>query len=413
MNNWGRFIELFDRFQYKYKGIELNKVVSFELFSIANGTALPFKYTCIANLFRGLNVSRLKQKNNTYILFTKGGGGRKNHDDICAYVKNEISPSSDYALCELGKKIVFNPILIIDVYLFCLKFLKRCNLSFGQKFRFFSFVMLYCNTIYLLQKYDYKWIEKYLCFLNPASFENLLTQFMSQKGITTYSLSDGVFMDYGKDAPVDAVNYHNLTSDFLLLWGKYSINEYTKLGINPQRLLLSGYPKHSVLKKLKTNNPYKKCCVLLARNNYESSNLSLMDILASFTNEIEVDLKLHPSNNFSKYNALADSRNLNILSSKTTIDDCLNNANYDFAIAVNTTSYFEAFINGLPCFRYFDNSFLLMDGLDDVFSNKEGLKRCINHFSNLNLDDYQKEICSKLEYVMGFGVNNYKVCING
>ena len=413
MNNWERFEELFDRFQYKYKGIALNKVASFELFMIANGTSLPFRYTCIANLFRGVNISKLRQKCNSSILYTKGEGGRKNHDSICSFVKDEIGPCSDYTIRELGKKLAFNPLLIISVYVYCFRFLKDYNLNYGQKFRFYSFIMQYCNTIDLLQKYDYSWIKKYLCFLNPASFENLITQFMNQKGIVTFSLTDGIFMNYGNNAPVDAVSYHNLSSNYLLMWGQYSVDEYKKIGISSQCLLLAGCPKHTSLKKLKPNNPYKKCCVLLARNGYESSNLKLLDILSSFADKIEFDLKLHPKNDYSKYEILANSMHLHVLDSKISIDDCLNNDNYDFAIAVNTTSYYEAFINGLPCFRFTDGTFILMEGLNDVFSNQDELIRCINVYSNMDRQLYQQEIVSKLEYVMGFGINNYNACING
>lgn len=45
---------------------------------------------------------------------------------------------------------------------------------------------------------------------------------------------------------------------------------------------------------------------------------------------------------------------MDIIADELTVNDCLNKEAFDFAIAVNTTAYYEAYMRGLPCLRYLD-----------------------------------------------------------
>lgn len=94
-----------------------------------------------------------------------------------------------------------------------------------------------------------------------------------------------------------------------------------------------------------------------------------------------------------------------------TINDCLNPEAFDWAIAVNTTAYYESLMKGVPCFRFEDDIYQLPYGYEDKFETVGQLSFMIDTLKSKDIDIYQKEIDAMLEYTMGIGINNYKEII--
>ena len=92
---------------------------------------------------------------------------------------------------------------------------------------------------------------------------------------------------------------------------------------------------------------------------------------------------------------------MDIVSEELTINDCLNKEAFDFAIAVNTTAYYEAYMRGLPCLRYLDEFFSLSKGCNDIFQTKEEFSSLMERIKATSMQDYQSEIDYILSYVMG------------
>ena len=224
-------------------------------------------------------------------------------------------------------------------------------------------------------------------------------------------MQEGIYFIFKKNPPVDLIQYENFETDNLMCWGKFSVDEFISYGISPSRLSIAGYPKKVEIKLIKQNNSFKRCMILVARDSFRNTNMALLNILSNYSDEYEFYIKLHPSCDYSFYSNYSDSHNMIIVPKETTVNECLINSVYDFAVAVNTTAYYEALMRGLPCLRFYDGTFDLMAGCNDLFGTDEEFVKQINLIRKLPLSDYQKEVDEILEYAMGVGIDNYKATV--
>jgi hypothetical protein len=160
---------------------------------------------------------------------------------------------------------------------------------------------------------------------------------------------------------------------------------------------------------MKPMNPFKRCMVLLA-GGMRNTNIQLLKILSLHLSEYSFCLKPHPSSDadYAFYQQYALQNGFGIISKRLAINECLNNMEYDFAIAVCTTTYYEALMRGIPCLRFYDGSFDLMTGYDDVFATDSEFQNKIIEIQGKTIDRYQNEINSILKYAVGIGIDNYK-----
>ena len=288
--------------------------------------------------------------------------------------------------------------------------LKGTNLSIKQKLILASKTIYYINTIDSLSKIDFSFVKIYLAFCGTLDLENLLTQHLNNLNIKTYSLQHGLYFIYQKDIPIDCVNYENFESNFLLCWGNYTVEEYNKYGIPQRQLLVAGYPKETSREPIKNNNNYKRCLVLLTRTVYEYANKNLIELLTEYSKKtnIQFSFKLHPSLDNMYYEELTKSQhNFNILDNSKTLLSYLDNRDFDFAITINTTSYYEAIIKGIPSLQYNDGSYDDMYGCDKSFSTIEELDSILQDIKGKSAFIYQNQIDEMLKYTMGLGTDKY------
>lgn len=410
MTNYQEFRKLFESFNLKYKGYDLNMMISRGLYDIATKPKKGFYRSSLRLLFNKFDVQQLDLKNeNKSILFYQGIGYRKDENLWCDYIQEQIdADSKPFYSKDIDKGVSFHPRVILRVFFAVMRSLKNSGLTFWQKCDIYTRVMPYCNTIHDLESIDLGWVKKYVAMLYPLSLGALFTQYFKKKGVETIALADGIYFDYGEDAPYDAVNYDDFISDQLLFWGDYSRREYVKIGLNGESLKVGGYPKDEQLQSVKTPNTFKKCCVLLARTPFDDSNMLLLNVLKQYSNEIKFSLKLHPSNDVCVYSKFAENHGFAMVDKNLTLDVCIGKEVFDFAIAVNTTAYYEALIKGLPCLRFRDDShFLMMEGYADDFHTSEEFQERLNSIKNMPTIDYQKAISQMLQDAIGFGINNY------
>ena len=95
------------------------------------------------------------------------------------------------------------------------------------------------------------------------------------------------------------------------------------------------------------------------------------------------------------------------MSPNKTINDCLKNKGFDFSIAINTTAYYEILMNGIPCLRFHDETFVLMTGLYDFFTNESQFESQISLLQTIPEHQYQDNVNQLLEYAIGLGIDNY------
>ena len=390
----------------------MNRVICIELWKIANNS-ISFSFCKIIKyLFTCKNVSRMDTS--AEILSTSGSNGRKDHMDLYKQVIKKLGNKTVFNDPDSWEDInCFHPIMIFRVMFLSLSILKDSDLFFKQKVDLTSEVIYYCNTLLALRKLDFSKTKKYLCEIDVRRFENLMTQYMQLKNIPTFSMEEGIFYIFKGEIPHDSVHYEVLTTDKLLCWSQYVIDEFSQYGIEKDRLILAGYPKKVERKNIKKSSSLKKCLVMVARKQFDSANYKLLDILKSMTNQYDFCLKLHPSCDYHSYEQYALKNGMYIINKETTLIDCLQQDCYNWAIAVNTTAYYETLMKGIPCFRFLDESYSLPNGGDDSFETRGELETLLEMFKHSNTEIYQKDIDEMLTYTIGIGIDNYSKAICG
>lgn len=410
MSDFERFKRLYQQYCLTYKGIEINRAICLEVWLFANHKIMTGPKTVLRNLFCVKDVHRMDT--NCEIL-TTCCSGRRDYLEIYENLVNNLGSKTTYnAPYTWPDKYHFRPSLIFQIIRKSLKLLKGAELSLLEKIALSTVACYYCNTLSELQKMDFSRVKKYVCEIDVNRFENLLTQYMNQQSIPTFTMEEGLFYVFKGNIPIDSVHYELLTSNYLLCWGQYVTDEYKSFGIKEERLKLAGYPRKVEKYHFRNDNhSFKRCVVLLARKQFDEANFKLLKILGEISGEYNFHLKLHPSCDFQKYKVFADNHNMIMVEKAKTINDCLNPEAFDWAIAVNTTAYYESLMKGVPCFRFEDDIYQLPYGYEDKFETVGQLSFMIDTLKSKDIDIYQKEIDAMLEYTMGIGINNYKEII--
>lgn len=404
MTNVERYRELCKFLAYKFKGIELSHIVALKIWGEAREKKI-FTWHHLVYLFKAYDVRKLKLPEHNGFLATYMEEWRKDHYTLYNNVLSKLKDTPERNdLFNLKKHFAFHPLVIIKLLYHFFFALKRSRLSFEQKLNWFSEYVFLCNTIVELRTIDFSKVTKYLSMCHVLGLENLLTQFFRQQGIITFSLEEGIYIIYKKNFIIGAIAYELFETDHLLCWGQFTKDQYIEFGIDKNRIDVAGYPKSQELKHQRQDNQYKKCLVMLAGPVFGDVNMNLLSLLDTLKGEFDVVLKSHPVN-YSEMEKYAKSHSLSIVPKQQTIADCFINGEYDFCIAVNTTAYYESWMAGIPCVRYYDNRFDNFNGFNDFFSNRDELICLINEYRKKPKND--REICSMLEYSIGFGIDNY------
>lgn len=416
MNNFEKYKKLKSQFDFVYKGIHFNRVLALPLWQLANGTfRLSWKAHALA--FLSIDVGKMQfPTGNQTILSTFGRyTGRRDHLEIYRTVLNKLGGQASYNdTTKWSYKLAFHLRIMAAVWRYVRKEMSESPLTFMEKIDLAVWCIHYCNTLEEIRKLDFSGVKKYLCQCSVLDLENLMTQYMKLQGMPTYSLQEGMYYIFKTNPPIDSVQYENFETDNLLCWGQFSIDEDHSYGIPAERLRLAGYPKDVELHALKSDNLFRRCMILLARDTFRETNNKLLGILSDFSSGYEFCLKLHPSCDYGYYEQYASSHNMSIVSKEKTINDSLDIEEYDFCIGVNTTAYYESLMRGLPCLRFWDGSFDLPAGCKyDVFTTKEDFTTCLGTLKNKSNAEYQTDINEVLRYAMGIGIDNYRKILCG
>lgn len=411
--NFERYKQLQRQFDYKFHGVQLSLATTFSLASIADGKEIIPRKRLFKYLFTSFDLKNLNfDKSNNTVLSTYRDVYRKDYIEVYKYVTEQLGDivSVNY-LCEFKYRFCFHPFLICKIFLIVLYTFRKESIGIFSLLRYVAECVFYCNNILALEKLDLNGIKKYLAFENALEIENIITQYMKTKGVKTYSLCEGFYKAYMPPKSIDAVAHENMVTEGLICWGEFSKDEFSKIGISEDRLVIGGYPRNVSRCSFKENNSFKRCVVLMALESLAESNFNLLKLLSTYTENIQFSLKLHPSNNYDEYKKRADMYGIQIIDKSKTLQECIDNDVYDFAIAVNTTTYYECLLKGVPCFRYKEDCFNLYYGYDDIFCNQIELDSLIEDFKSKNISEYAKDVEQVVRYVIGYGINNYKAIL--
>ncbi len=402
---------MYDRLKTVQKGVYLNKVLCSTLMYIAGGKSEALgSLKSLANFLLSFDVRELKQGplQDTLVVFGYYPS-RKDHRELMENIAKRIGECTYLDMSKWNRRhLKISPKNILKGLRDGFWNMSGVGMSAKERLLLAANLCFYLNTLDEISKVDFSNTHKFLCLANTLDLENLFTQFLKTKGIKTYSLMEGAYFIQENELPITNIAFENLSSDIQLCWGQFSKDQFIKYGYAPSKMIVAGYPKNVEGEPMKDNNPYKKGVVLLSQYFLERQNLSLIDILANYTDKIEFSLKLHPSLDFNFYSSLANEKGMSILPKDMTLKQCVDNTNFDFAIAINSTAYYEALMRGLPCMRFYDGSYTPLAGCDDEFADFDTFIHQLNRIKSLPTNEYQKEVDNALMYAVGWGIDEYK-----
>lgn len=408
ITSFGKYKELKSQLEFSYRGFVMGRILSIRCWDWANNNRLPLSNLRLFFKRKDLSflVSSIKGKKNAIF----SDIGRKDHKGTFLNIADKVK--GEY--CIVGHFDSYRVDNCFDLralsIAFSLVFKNVHHVNVVKKMCIAAVVCMYINTINELLKLEIQSLKRFVVFSAVHETQNLLAQYFKLKGSQVMGLTHGAQFVYEKNIPRDAINYENLHID-CLVWGEMTKDEYVKFGIDDKTLFVAGYPKKIDVKGVNSKPWKNSCIVFLCRPAFDESNMRLMKVLAHFTNDYSFSLKLHPDCDYVKYEGVCKDNNMKLLPKSMSLSDCMDSSLYSFAIAVNTTTYYEIQLAGIPCLRYDDgDSYDLMKGLDnDRFSNTEELSKSIDWIRHIiDNNEYDELRDSSLKYNIGLGIDRYR-----
>ena len=304
MDEFGSYKDLKEKCEFSYKGIYLNYAAASTIWGIANNRN-TLKFRSIARAFRIFVVPQNKDKFKVFALY--GRYYRKDYIEVYNSIMAKLGGGvhSCYITKCKTKFVfsIFNSLFVAKHFLF-----KKNFLDIPLKYRLIliSEIIEYCNFIDYYEKNNKEVVEKFISMCSCQDYGNILAQYYHNKGVKTFSLLEGAGFIQRPCRTADCLSYENFFSDKLLVWSNLTFQEYYNWGVPLDKLVIAGCPKKLNYTEMKSNNKYERCILLLARESYRKSNITLLNILVNSKYGFDVSLKLHPGSDFSFYSDYAD-----------------------------------------------------------------------------------------------------------
>jgi hypothetical protein len=127
---------------------------------------------------------------------------------------------------------------------------------------------------------------------------------------------------------------------------------------------------------------------------------------------VKISIKPHPhSDNLLTIQNLCDANNLEYIDIGISINELLKDNTFDFAIAYQTTTYYEAMYYGLICFRYAFKENEDYGDMEDRFVTITELENLIYKISKIDMMELTNTVTNLLVDNLGLGINRYKEII--
>ena len=414
-SHFEKYIFLENEFSFSYNDINYGVVLSPQFREIA--------YDCLndseikLNDIRRLIISskevvKLKEAFDNYDFVVTTLYNRKDYNDLISSCFCSINYTK-INLLDLPYIKSFNLKHILIGIKKCL--LKSSKISFKKRLYLTSYTIYYLNIYSSIEKCfkNFSFENKsYIAFNSSYDIETLLTQYFNKKTKNTFHLSHGVsYIIYGNFIPIDILNGRNIQAKNVLSWGESSKSYLEPLFVAQNKnckIIVAGNPQYPY-KEINIKTTFKKGIVFLGRSIYDDSNFKLLILLSEIykTFKIYFDIKPHPSSDIELYKNIVKEMPFSFLTRELTPINILRSGEYDFAVAYNTTTYFEAMYYDLLCFRYSLNENELYEGLDDKFSTLDEFEMKINYFKETNFSTINKIVHKVLVNNLGMGINEY------
>jgi len=403
---------------YNYKGIDLSKVIAWNLLGIVvYGYKAKLKDFIYYPFLRidTLKLNKSFQLHDT--LFTTFFEGRKDYLELLSKISASIDNPAIVPINPHRKSLRINLSETIRLIRFIYGNRQLDGLGLMLKLYLIFMLVYYCHAIDDM-KYTFRKAnltnKKYIPFNSAVGIEALLTLFFKSKGVKTFHIFHGIFGRYKIKIANDIINGENINAEYILAYSESTKEDLIRdFGHLPDKIFIAGNPKFPS-KEISVNTQFKKCIVLNGFSFYDMEFLTLLTLLNEVALEtgITFEVKPHPTSKILLYPEIKNLEHINFIPRGKTIKELFKTEKYDFAITFNTVTYYECMYYNLICLRYSVGENLNFDGLDDRFVNGESLLGRIAYFKNHGQSRLNHDIKQLLIRTLGAGVNNYSNIVN-
>lgn len=395
---------------------DLSRIIAYDLVNVSYGQRRPYHILRdSAMVFIRPHIEIAPEVGRGKTLFCIGRYKRPDYYEVFEYILNR-SEVGAVAVDDADShiRIDLNPRHLIRAF----KAL-RGTVKFIGIFGWFN---LLCRLTFLGRLYEHilplirrRKFSSVVVFSSAHPFENVVCQAAKSCGIRSYSMQHAVYQQFPKPTPMDNFLFDNHSADCHMCWGGLSRDAFLQQGLPPDELVICGYPRDVSTKSLCLPEGIEsrkiRVLIALSRKVYEQSNFELLRKIdaEAFSEEYEFHVKLHPRLKTSDYLKYAGSC-VSILDDERTLSELLRSGYYDCGIAVNTTAYYEFYLNSIVCFRYRCASSevrepILADELDAPGEIRARLEQ-------MDLSQVQQEVDVRLAYIFGLGLDGYARLLN-
>lgn len=406
-NVYGKFKHAQNRFHYTYRQFSIDQIIAINLWHWSDGDVHSYSL----KLWKyAIDFSFLKEITKENLFFFSVN--REDHRNTFCSIYSKISDSFEGldASSLIKNRSYFSAKNILRS-IFLYPKTSIFEIDFKNRLRICAYFCYIFNSIDELCRTKPKMVKKFVSFFPISPIDSLLCQYYKNMGAKVYGLSHGAPYLWKKNIPIDCLNYENLYVDRCLVWGQMTKDAYMEYGLPEESIVVAGYPKQIERAAICLGNQMKKCLVLLSRTQFHDSNISLLKILKDFTEQHHFCLKIHPSCSYETYSRIAKENGYEILDRSIELTSCLDNNLFDFAIAVNTSAYYEVMAAGIPCLRYDagDAYDLTYGDSHDAFSTKLELQNAIQWIKNSILNNQFQPVVDKiLDYAIAPDIDRYR-----
>lgn len=409
-----RYKEIKRELNIHYRDINMADVCAVDLINALVVHAEESWYHVACALLQRVNLQPIVRAFSHYKnVFSFGTKNRKDHEELSHSIANSVKESGWVRL-----EYCYRPNKIISRGIYFWRRVRQLPLSFVNRAFLAAKMAGYSCVIDDLEK-AFRNVhiacENYIPFCAPIYHEALLTLFLKQKGIRTFCTFHGMFGRYLHDIAIDIVNGENIHTDYALAFGETPrqdlINDF---GVDANRIKIAGNPKYPY-HPIHLKNTYTSALILGGSGIYDTELRKLLLVAEDVAKQANIAfaLKPHPRSNIQNDTIWNQLSHIRLLDKTQTIQSLFLSDEYDFAITHNTTGYYECFIYGLKSFRWAKNENLDFEGLDDRFEDGQQLLAQIERASKTSTEILSQEAEHLLKNVIGYGINNYNLIING
>ena len=399
---------------FKYKGIDLASVLSWDFASLLTYLFVPEKEVLLFTPKR--KEIEFKLYGDTPIIVSNDFGDRQDHRTLINAYFQEFQNKDITMLEYLGENLhglnatrsfIFkydeniseNVSKQLKQYMELLANQLSTRMEDVEMLWLTETFSYYISYIDFLEQMIDQWsIKLYCCFIDHFGEQNAIVQLLKRKGIPTIFLQHGSLPYFNKNQmkvyPVIYTHYNHIADTFLIWGGRYR-EHLNRLGIVDNRIIVLGNSKYNFT--LSEKREFRTVRTDFARHyhfiaclsadiyNEYSVNLKLIEMARTVAEErgFTYTIKLHPLLNWSDYTNENIAGCTRVIKNEMSIPELLRES--DFALASISTVLVESYVYCTPAFileTELVSDFMGVEYIDGVKDSEELLRKIDYYSSN-------------------------------